>query len=244
MSIVGWQTKAILHSSLSRWPSRRRYHSKPHRDWQQRQPIDGIQNTHSCWLFDCLFNRAGWVIWFVQRIFMRVFLFFSHQTYTNFHHPLNAQYRLLFVAKHNQRIVVHAVFVPGAGTKWQQIRHFDVADIRVPTRCHRLWIEHTGQSNYASAKADTMHYNNADTTVALPREALGGRQMFSFVLFSLISIYALNSAHKTMAQNTFRRNCNRRWVRLHCIGLLCAGKHTYTHLFFYYTNIAFLIWWI
>lgn len=136
--------------------------------------------------------------------------------------------------------MVHAVFVPGAGTEWQQIRYFNVADIRVPTCCHRLWIEHTRQSNNASAKANTMHYHNVDTTVVLPREALGECHC------SLIPIYALSIAY-TRLWLKLRFVANRieqYWLFVWIAStVLCWKKHTHKQFFFYYTNIAFLIWW-
>lgn len=52
-------------------------------------------------------------------------------------------YRLLFVAKHNQRILVHAVFVPRAGAEWYEIRYFDIAHIRMSTCGNWFRIEHT-----------------------------------------------------------------------------------------------------
>lgn len=64
-------------------------------------------------------------------------------------------------------------------------------------------------------------------------------------LFANSHLRALNCVHKTMAQTAFRRKPNRAilTVRLNCIDRFVLEK-TYTQtIFFYYTNIAFLIWW-
>lgn len=79
-------------------------------------------------------------------------------------------FRLLFVAQYNPRIVVHAMFVFGAGSKWQEIWYPHAVDICLSTCCHRLRIEYARQSGHASTEANSMYHHNAYSNFTFRRQ--------------------------------------------------------------------------